>query len=85
MGIRHQRDTQALALPALVHGKPGEQQNGDGMAGNAFGEPFRGIGKTHIAYDQGVVPDHTIPDRHDISLRDIGLLPRQRVQVDKIV
>ena len=85
MGIRHQRDTQALALPALVHGKPGEQQNGDGMAGNAFGEPFRGIGKTHIAYDQGVVPDHTIPDCRNISLRYIRPLSRQRMQADEIV
>ncbi len=84
-GICDQRGTQALALPALVHGKPGEQQNGDGMEGNALGEPFRGIGKTYIAYNQGMISDHTITDRRDISLRDIGPLSRQSMQADEIV
>ena len=85
MASRTKAAPEAFALPGLVNGKAGQQQDGDRMARNALAQTLRGILIKDIADDQGVIADDGFTNDGHIGLRNIRALARQGVQADKII
>jgi transposase InsO family protein len=84
-GVGDQGTANAPALPVPIDRQAGEQEHGDRIPRNAFGESLWRVLVGDIADHERVIADDHLVDRGDIGLRHVRALAEKCVETDKAV
>jgi len=83
--VFEQPGPEAFALPGRRNREAGEKHDGNGMTGEAFGQPLRRRGILDLTDDQRIVADDYFFGESDVGLRCSRLLVLERVADEKPV
>ena len=84
-GVLEEAAAETLALPGGRNRKPGQQHDGDGIAGKALGQALGRVAVFDLSHHKRVVTCDLFIRQGDVGLRGPGLLVLKRVPYQEAV